>query len=124
MSAFSDLRVRLVADLPELNVSPAWPETLLPPCGFVIPPVAGEYVVPGPMFGEHTISLDLVLLVAHGDVNTSLMELESMIEYALINTADWTVTGVDGPAPTSVSEQGADYLASVVHLSQPVRIGD
>jgi len=123
MSVFSDLRDALVDDLPELNVSPSWPDTLTPPCAFITPPLSDEYVKQGPMFGEHTIALDLVLLVAHNDAATALGALETMVEYALSQTADWTLTSVDAPAPTTVSENGAEYLASVIHLSKPVRIG-
>lgn len=123
MSVFSDLRDSLVADLPELAVSPSWPDSLHPPCGFITPPIADNFAVPGPMFGEFTVALDLVLLVAHNEAAESLAELEAMVEYALINTANWKVSGVDAPAPTMVSENGPDYLASVIHLSQPVRIG-
>lgn len=123
MSVFSDLRDALVDDLPEIAISPSWPDTLNPPCGFITPPLTDEYVRQGPMFGEHTIALDLVLLVAHDDAAASLAALELMVEYALSQTADWTLTGVDAPAPTTVSENGAEYLASVIHLSKPVRIG-
>lgn len=123
MSAFSDLRDALVDDLPELNVSPSWPVTLNPPCAFITPPLVDDYVRRGPNFGEHTIALDLVLLVGHDDAETALGVLESMIEYALSQTADWTLAGVDAPAPTTVSENGAEYLASVIHLSKPVRMG-
>lgn len=123
MSVFSELRDALVDDLPELNISAAWPATLNPPCGFIAPPLTDEYVRQGPAFGEHTIALDLVLLVPHDDAATALAALELMVEYALSQTADWTLTGVDAPAPTTVSDGGAEYLASVIHLSKPVRIG-
>jgi hypothetical protein len=123
VSVFSDLRAELVDDLPELDVSPAWPATLNPPCGFITPPLTEDYVRQGPMFGEHTVALDLVLLVAHDDAEAALTALELMVEYALSQTANWTLAGVDAPAPTTVSEHGADYLASVIHLSKPVRMG-
>lgn len=123
MSVFSDLRDALVDDLPELSITASWPETLNPPCAFITPPLTDEYVRQGPMFGEHTVALDLVLLVAHDDAGPALAALEAMLEYALSQTADWTLTGVDAPAPTTVSENGAEYLASVIHLSKPVRIG-
>lgn len=124
VSVFSELRDSLVADLPLLSVSPAWPDTLSPPCGFIAPPLSEAWAVPGPNFGgEFTVSLDLVLLVAHDDAAASLAELEDMVAYALTYTADWVVTGVEAPAPTSVTEGGAEYLASVIHLSKPVQIG-
>lgn len=123
MSVFSDLRTTLVADLPDLDVSPSWPVELNPPCAFITPPLAESYVTQGPMFGEFTVALDLVLLVAHSDAEEALFQLESMLAYALRNTADWVLTGVAAPAPTTVTENGADYLATVIHLSKPVRIG-
>lgn len=123
LTTFSDLRAALVADLPDLHVQPAWPMVLTPPCAFITPPLAETYVSRGPTFGEHTVALDLLLLVAHDDADLALAALETMVEYALINTADWTLTGVDAPAPTSVTENGAEYLASVIHLSKPVVLG-
>lgn len=124
MTMFSDLRAALVADLAVLGVpiAPSWPEVLSPPCGFITPPLAAEYVAQGPMFGEYTISIDLVLMVEHADANEALIALEVLVEDALRNTADWTLTGVDAPAPTTVIENGADYLASVIHMSKPVRM--
>lgn len=124
MSAFSDLRAALVADLPELSIAASWPDTLNPPGGFITPPIAAEYATRGPNFGEHTIALDLVLFVGHGDAALALAELEEMVQYALIHLADWTLTGVDPPAPTRVSEVGADYLASVIHISKPIQLGE
>ena len=106
MSVFSDLRSSLVADLPDLNVSPSWPVVLSPPCGFITPPLSDVFVEAGPSFGgEFTVALDLVLLVAHDDAATSLAELEDMVVYALTYTADWAMTGVDSPAPTAVTEK-------------------
>jgi hypothetical protein len=124
MSVFSDLRESLVTDLPELTISPSWPVTLSPPCGFITPPISDVFVEAGPSFGgQFTVALDLVLLVAHDDAATSLAELEDMVTYALINTADWVMTGVDSPAPTVVTEQGPEYMASVIHLRKTVLIG-
>jgi hypothetical protein len=123
MSAFSDLRQSLIDDLPDLAVSPAWPEVLSPPCAFIAPPLAETYVQRGPNFGQFTIALDLYLLTPHADPADSLTQLEAMLSYALVNTADWTLVAVDAPAPTVVTESGAEYLATIVHLSKPVRIG-
>jgi hypothetical protein len=124
MTIFSDLRTALVADLAVLDVpiAPSWPDVLSPPCGFITPPLGGDYVVQGPMFGEFTVSLDLVLMVAHSDAEVALTALEALVEGALRHTADWTLTGVDPPAPTTAVEGGADYLASVIHLSKPTRL--
>lgn len=124
MTMFSDLRNALVADLAVLGVpiAPSWPDVLSPPCGFITPPLSDEYVRQGPMFGEYTISMDLVLMVEHSDAAQALTALESLVEDALRNTADWTLTGVDAPAPTTAIEGGADYLASVIHLSKPTRM--
>lgn len=124
MTMFSDLRAVLVADLQVLGVpvAPSWPDVLSPPCAFITPPIAGDYVTPGPNFGQFTISVDLVLMVEHSDAAVALAALEVLIEDALRNTADWSLTGVDAPAPTTVIEGGADYLASVIHMSKPARM--
>lgn len=124
MTMFSDLRNALVADLAVLGVpiSASWPDVLSPPCGFITPPLTAEYVRQGPMFGEYTISMDLVLMVEHSDAAAALLALEDLVENALRNTADWTLTSVDAPGPTTAIEGGADYLASVIHLSKPARL--
>lgn len=123
MSMFSDLRAQLVVDLAPLSVdvSPSWPDVIAPPCAFITPPIADDYAIPGPNFGEFTIALDLVIIVGHDDPTAALEALEELVEVALVNTANWTVVAVDAPAPTKVSESGAEYLASIIHLSFPVR---
>jgi hypothetical protein len=123
MSAFSDLRASLAADLAGMaaTVTASWPEEIDPPCAFITPPIGGDYVRRGPTFREHTIVVDLVLLVEHGNANNALDQLEGLVQYALVNTAaDWALEGVEPPAPTTVVEGGAEYLASVIHLSKPV----
>lgn len=126
MNTFSALRASLVADLPDLTVYPAWPEAMNPPCGYVSPPIANAWISGGPSFGEHTIAMDLTLFVAHGDPDASLLELEDMVQYAVLNLANWTLTGVEPPGPMTVSgdDNGPDYLGSVIHLSMPVRLGE
>lgn len=126
MSVISDLRAALAAEMADaldVPVDASWPDTISPPCGFVAPPLADNYVERGPNFGEHTIALDLVLLVDHDDPATGLAALEALLTLALIHTeADWVMSGVDSPQPTAVAEGGAEYLGCVVHLSKPVRL--
>ncbi len=124
MSVFSDLRATLVADLAPLGVpvAAAWPDTLDPPCAFVAPPLADTYVLPGPNFTEFTVAIDLIILVGHDDADASLAALDELIQLALVNTADWTLLGVDAPSPATVAEGGAEYLATAIHLSKPVRL--
>jgi hypothetical protein len=125
MSAFGDLRAALAAELTPpmgVDVHPAWPDVLQPPCAFLAPPLADDYAKRGPNFGEHTIALDLVILVDHGEAAAALTALEELIEAALVNTADWALTGVESPAPTTVTESGAEYLACVIHLSRAVQL--
>lgn len=126
MSAFSDLRAALVADLPGLNISAAWPRTINPPCGYIAPPLSSTWVTRGPNFAEHTVALDLTLFVEHDDPEVSLLALEDMVQYALFNLADWTLTGVEPPGPMTVSgdDSGPEYLGSVIHLSKPVVLGE
>lgn len=126
MTVFADLRASLAADLAPLvaqgvAVDPSWPDVLAPPAAFVAPPLTDQWIQPGPNYGEFTVSLDVVLLVDHSPTGAALAELEELVTLALANTADWGLSGVDAPAPTTVSEGGAEYLAAVIHLSKPVR---
>lgn len=122
-TTLTDLRLSLAADLPELEPLTSWPDVLNPPGAFITPPLAVDFISQGPNFGEHTIALDLVLFVDHGDPAERLAELESMTQYALINTADWALTGVDAPSPIQINEDGGEYLTCVIHLSKAIRMG-
>lgn len=124
MAVLTALRLTLAADLAPLGIAvhPAWPDDLELPCAFITPPIAAPYLIAGQTFGTFTASLDLVIMVDHTDGVTALTQLEALIEAAAVNTADWLLTGVDAPAPMSASEGGAEYLASIIHLSKSVRI--
>lgn len=123
-TALAELRAALAADLSELGCLPSWPDVLNPPGAFVTPPLAVDFIETGPNFGEHTVAYDLVLFVDHGDPAERLAELEAMTQYALINTADWALTGVDAPSPVQINEDGAEYLTCVIHLSKSIRMGN
>jgi hypothetical protein len=127
VTAFADLRAVLVADLaavfpPTVALHPSWPDRVDPPCAFVTPPSTADWVVRGPTFAEHTVALDLVVLVDHAAAGPALEALEELVALALRNTADWALSSVDPPAPLAVSESGAEYLAAVIHLSKPTSI--
>lgn len=125
MSVIGDLRAGLAAELAPLlgvPVSPAWPDVLNPPCAFVAPPLTGEYVRAGQLFGEHVVAVDLVILVDHDDPAPALAALDTLVELAVVHTADWGLVAVDPPAPVAVADGGAEYLAAVVHLSKPIRL--
>lgn len=123
MGALANQRNALVADLAALGVPihAAWPSAVAVPCVFVTPPIGGDYITPGPQFGGvYTVAVDLVILVEHGPAADAFAALEDLIEAALANTVDWTLVGVDPPSPISVSESGAEYLGTAIHLSKPV----
>ena len=125
ISALTAARHQLVTDLAGLGVpvSPSWPTPVVPPCAYVIPPLAGDYLRRGPAFGEYTVTLSLVLLAGHGGSAGSLSLLESMLCYAVVNTAgNWDLVSVDPPAATTVSENGAEYLGAVITLSYFIRL--
>lgn len=125
MSVITDLRVALADELAPLlgvDVHAQWPDVLTPPCAYISPPLVDDYVRRGPTFREHTVALDLIVLVEHGDPATSLAALDALIEIAVVNTADWSLSGVDSPAPIQVSDGGAEYLASVIHLRKAVQL--
>jgi hypothetical protein len=124
VSVIGTIRAALVADLAPLGipVTPSWPDVLIPPCAFVVPPVANNYVSPGLTFGEYLIALDLVIMVDHADAADAMEALDTLLETALRNTVDWTLITVEGPSPAVVSENGSEYLAVLIHLSKPVRL--
>lgn len=118
------LRETLAADLAPLGVpvSASWPNAIVAPCAFVIPPLGDNYVVGGQTFGEYRMNVDLVLLVDHSTASEGLAALEALTELALANTVDWALAGVEPPAPITVTESGAEYLGTVMHLSKPFRL--
>ena len=69
--------------------------------------MVGDYVRRGPTFREHTIMLDLMLMVDHGDANAALTQLETLVQYAMVHTqANWTLEGVEPPEATTVAPGG------------------
>lgn len=124
MGALRDTRDQLVADLAPLGVPVhvSWPDAVVVPCAWLIPPTGGSYVNGGQGAGWYIVNQDIVLLVAHGDPDASLDALENMVETVIVNTVDWALQGVDPPAPTTVSEIGGEYLGAVVHLAKQIRI--
>jgi hypothetical protein len=111
-----------VPDLAGVHVSSSWPETIETPCVFLTPPLVDDYVRRGPTFGEHTVGLDILIAVDDDSAVVALAELERLLAVIIKYTADWNLLGVDSPAPTTVVENGAEYLACVVHLSKPTRL--
>jgi len=125
VGALKTMREALAADLTVLGVpaAAAWPIEIAAPCVFVTPALAGEYVTPGPNFGgEYTVFVDVVIMVEHAAIEIALVALEDLLELALVHTADWALRAVDPPAPTTITDNGAQYLATVLHLSKSVRI--
>lgn len=124
MSVFQDLREQLAADLTALGVPvfASWPDQIALPCVYIMPPLGSVYVAAGPNFREYTVYTDVVILTDHADVVASLATLEGLLELAIVNSMDWTFGGVEPPAPITVTESGADYLGTVLHLSKPVNL--
>lgn len=122
MGAFSDLRAALASDLADgmgVPVFPAWPDTVQPPCAFLVPPIASSYIIGGPQLQTYTLAVDVVILVPHGPADTGIGDLETLVESALKYSEDWSLSGVDAPSPVTVTEGGAEYLGTVLHLSKP-----
>lgn len=125
MSLFSDARAALKDELVPvigIPVHTGWPDRVSPPFAFMLPPIGESYVRWGPHFGkEVTLAMDLVLVVDHGDANTSMVEVEELIDVVLHHVNTWVVHEVESPEPTNVAESGAEYLAAVIHLTKAVR---
>ncbi len=64
----------------------------------------------------------MAILADHADPVESLEALEILVELAIANSMDWVFGGVEPPAPITVTESGADYLGTVLHLSKPVHL--
>lgn len=126
MGVFADMRAALTADLGAVGVPvhPAWPDVVdALPCLFVIPPVAASLVEGGQTYGEVVLSLDVVVLVEPGEAQAAFTACEGLVEDVLRNSlGDWSLTGVDAPAPIAVVEGGAEYFGAVVHLSKPTHL--
>jgi hypothetical protein len=124
VSVLKDLRVQLAAELAAVGVPAfaSWPDSITLPCAYVMPPLGSAYITAGPNFREYTVLVDVAILVEHADAVASLDILEDLIEAAIVNSMDWTFRGVETPAPITVTESGADYLGSVLHLSKPVNL--
>jgi hypothetical protein len=125
MTMFRDARGALQEELGPILGAPVhvgWPTEIEPPLAFMLPPLGGPYVRRGPHFSEVTIAVDLVLAVGHGDANSSLRELEPMIEAVVYNLHSWVLGEIDAPEPMAIADSGANYLAAIVHLTKPVRI--
>lgn len=124
MATLTDVRAALAADLAVLGVPvhPSWPVNVDPPCVFIIPSLTNQYVTDGPAFREFTVSIDVVIMVEHDAVEVALNALDQLIESVIVNSMDWTLSGVDPPAPTTITDSGAEYLAAVVHLSRPIQM--
>lgn len=118
----SDLRDQLAADLREavrVPVFSGWPDLVTPPC-VLVTPAQGGYVTAGPTFGQHTVSLDVALLVAKASRAEALRSLDALIEVALTHSADWSLSGVDTPETDTVG--GIECLGTVIHLAKPGQI--
>jgi hypothetical protein len=118
------VRETLVADLAPLGipVTTSWPDELVFPLAFITPPINQNYLTGGDTFHSFVVALDVAILVAHGDAAASLTVLENLIEQALLNTQDWNMIAVDAPAAMTVTENGAAYLGTVIHLSKSITL--
>ena len=124
MSVLRDLRVRLADDLGSLGVQvfASWPDEITLPCVYVMPPLGSVYIAGGPNFREYTVHVDVAILTDHAEVVESLETLENLLEAVIVNSMDWTFNGVEPPAPITVTESGAEYLGTVMHLSKPITL--
>lgn len=125
MGDIKTIRDALVTDLQVgvgVPVHPHWPIAFVAPCLFVLPPVADQYVQSGQRFGELYLAVDIVILAAHAPIEEALLAIEELIEATIANTMDWQLRGIESPAPTTVLDNGAEYLGTVVHLSKPFRL--
>lgn len=125
MGAFKDLRDQLAADLAVIGVPvhASLPDDLDVPCVFLVPPLTASYITAANLYGaSYVLALDVVVLVAHTGAGEAYEAVESLVEAVLANTVDWTLTGVDPPAALTVTEGGAEYMGTLVHLSKPTHL--
>jgi len=118
------MRDELAADLAVLGVPifSSWPTSINLPCVYVMPPLGSVFVSAGPNFREYTAHVDVAILADHEDVEAALETIETLLEAAIVNSMDWVLGGVEPPAPITVTDSGAEYLGTVMHLSKPFHL--
>lgn len=129
MNAITQARRDLVADLKTgsgyatdpvpIPVFSTFPDRISPPCALVRPALSG-YLEAGQFAGYLTVRLDVLLIVAKGDPETTVTALDDLTVTTLTNAGDWALTGVDAPALVSIN--GADYPAVTLHLARAIPI--
>lgn len=124
MSQLKEMRDKLATDLEALGVPVfgSWPTSINLPCVYVMPPLGSVYITAGPNFREYTVNIDVAILADHDDVEASLETLETLLEAAIVNSMDWAFGGAEPPAPITVTESGAEYLGTVLHLSKYINL--
>jgi len=124
VSVLKDLRDQLAADLEVVGVPvfASWPTRITLPCIYVMPPLGSVYIAPGSGFREFLVYTDVAILADHDDVVASLEVVESLLEAVIVNSMDWGFNGVEPPAPITVTESGAEYLGTVLHLSKTITL--
>jgi hypothetical protein len=121
MGRMKELRAALAVDLSVLNIPimDDWSVRADPPCVFLTPPQANDYVVAGKEYGTcFVMNLDVVILVELRPPNEGRDELENLLEDVLRNTVDWSLTGVDPPGTVSKGTSTHEFMAATVHLSK------
>jgi hypothetical protein len=120
MGKLKETRDALVADLSVLGVPvmDGWKLSAEPPCVLLTPAVL--YVEGGEQFAHsYVINIDAAVLVRNSSIpDHARTALEDLLETLLINTADWSLKGVDAPTISTVSGSTVEFLGTVVRLAK------
>lgn len=94
------------------------PARFSPPCAIVTP--GAPYLTPGETFGEHTLNLDVTLIVPPGDNKGMTTALDGLIcrASARLATDGWAVGDVE--QPVMLRANNAEYLAATLSISTPI----
>lgn len=117
-----EIRAALIADLKPVKVQvySGWPDRPVPPCLVVGPAQGATYVEGGQNFGEYTIRMEVLALVARGKDDEALTKLDQLIEAVLANTVDWGLEGVETPTLVVVGQQ--PVLGTLISLAKSARL--
>lgn len=100
----------------------SWKLSAEPPCVLLSP--GSPYVEGGAQFsGSYVMNIDVEVLVRNSSVpDLARTALDDLLEQLLINTADWSLGGVDTPTVATVADSTVEFLGTVVHLSKDLNL--
>lgn len=104
-----------------LRVFAFTPERSTPPMGIIVP--AGDWVMPGDVFGAYRVGFDVTLIVANAANETMITALDDLVDDTLVaisDAASFYASQVGAPSMIDIS--GADYLSTTITVYQNTQL--